>query len=53
MKTAKLYRLPSDEYQVVLVEGDVEVCVTYTATETAARKIAEDWKKGTYQLLQG
>lgn len=53
MKSGSVQKLPNGEVQLVLTEGDVEVCVSYPVSEEEAQKILEQWKAGTYRLLQG
>lgn len=53
MKNGEAHRLPNGEYQVILTEGGIELCVTYAVDEGAAEKIIKEWREGSYKLLHG
>jgi hypothetical protein len=49
-KSGHTQQLPT-EVQVILTEGDVEVCNVYVKNQEAADALLESWKAGTYRLL--
>lgn len=53
MKDGTWSKLQDNEYQVVLTEGNAEVCIIYPPSEKMAKIIIEQWKQGTYKLLHG